>query len=91
MFTHKGTKLAPAGKRGKINVIPQSALVMYGTKEGGTDDFVGNRTPQRVTITLNYAAYKGLERRSAIEGRSMSNLAAFILENALMRNSQSKE
>jgi hypothetical protein len=54
------------------------------TKEGGTGEFIGNRTPQRVTITLNYAAYKGLERRSAAEGRSMSNLAAFILETALV-------
>ena len=56
---------------------------MYGTKHRGTEDFIGNRAPQRVTITLNYAAYKGLERRSAVEGRSMSNLAAFILEKAL--------
>ncbi|MCP9882704.1 hypothetical protein KBY65_09460 [Cyanobium sp. Alchichica 3B3-8F6] len=56
---------------------------MYETRHGGTNDFIGNRTPQRVTITLNYAAYKGLEKRSAMEGRSMSNLAAFILEKAL--------
>jgi hypothetical protein len=60
---------------------------MYGIKEGGTGGFTGNGAPQRVTITLNYAAYKGLERRSAMEGRSMSNLAAFILENALIKNS----
>jgi hypothetical protein len=33
---------------------------------------------------LNYAAYKSLEKRSAEEGRSMSNLAAFILEKALV-------
>lgn len=57
---------------------------MNKTKEGGTGDFIGSRTPQRVTITLNYAAYKSLEKRSAEEGRSMSNLAAFILEKALV-------
>jgi hypothetical protein len=57
---------------------------MHKTKqEGGVNKFIGNRTPQRVTITLNYAAYKGLEKRSIVEGRSMSNLAAFILEKAL--------
>jgi hypothetical protein len=61
--------------------------MVQGKKVDGTDDFIGNRAPQRVTITLNYAAYKGLERRSAVEGRSMSNLAAFILENALIKKS----
>jgi hypothetical protein len=60
---------------------------MHGKDEGGNDGFTGNRASQRVTITLNYAAYKGLERRSVIEGRSMSNLAAFILETALTKNS----
>ena len=60
---------------------------MYGIKVVGTDGFTGNRVPQRVTITLNFAAYKSLERRSAVEGRSMSNLAAFILENALTKQS----
>ena len=61
--------------------------MVYGKKVDGTDEFIGSRAPQRVTITLNYAAYKGLERRSTIEGRSMSNLAAFILEKALNLNS----
>ncbi|MCP9882708.1 hypothetical protein KBY65_09480 [Cyanobium sp. Alchichica 3B3-8F6] len=60
---------------------------MYGREEGGTDGFTGNRAPQRLSIALNYAAYKNLERRSAMEGRSMSNLAAFILESALTKNS----
>jgi hypothetical protein len=71
-----------------MSEVPCSIQIMYGTKHGGTDDFIGNRTPQRVTITLNFAAYKGLERRSALEGRSMSNLAAFILENALTTDSR---
>jgi hypothetical protein len=51
--------------------------------------YIGSRAPRRVTITLNYAAYKGLESRSGVEGRSMSNLAAFILENALTRDLRS--
>ena len=88
MFTHNGAKLAQQEKRAKMREVPDFSEIMYGTKHGGTDDFVGNRTPQRVTITLNFAAYKGLERRSALEGRSMSNLAAFILENALTTDSR---
>ena len=60
-------------------------------KERGGASFIGNRTPRRVTITLNYAAYQGLERRSGEEGRSMSNLAAFILENALTSDSRSND
>jgi hypothetical protein len=84
MFTHKSSKLAGQEKGVKISKIRCSVQMTYGTKEGGTGGFTGNRTPQRVTITLNYAAYKGLEKRSTIEGRSMSNLAAFILERALI-------
>jgi hypothetical protein len=60
---------------------------MHGKDEGGNDGFESKRAPQRVSITLNYAAYRDLERRSVIEGRSMSNLAALILENALIKNS----
>jgi hypothetical protein len=84
MFTHKSSKLAGQEKGVKISKIRCSVQMTYGTKEGGTGGFTGNRTPQRVTITLNYAAYKGLEKRSTFEGRSMSNLAAFILERALI-------
>jgi hypothetical protein len=61
--------------------------VHHQSKECKNGIFLGNRTPRRVTITLSYAAYKGLEMRSAMEGRSMSNLAAFILERALSQES----
>lgn len=62
--------------------------MIKGIRENSGDEFIGNRAPQRVTITLNYAAYMNLEKRSVVEGRSMSNLAAFILENALVKKSQ---
>lgn len=58
--------------------------MVYETRRSGPGDFIGNRAPQRVSITLSYAAYTGLEKRSALEGRSLSNLAAFILETALI-------
>jgi hypothetical protein len=42
-----------------------------------------NRSPRRVTITVPHALYCRLLARSDHEGRSLSNLAAFLLEAAL--------
>ena len=39
------------------------------------------RHPVRITITVSQSIYNYLGQRSQDEGRSMSNLAAFILEN----------
>jgi hypothetical protein len=41
------------------------------------------RTPQRVTITLAWGTYQRLLERSDDEGRSLSNLAAHLLERGL--------
>ncbi len=41
------------------------------------------RAPRRVTITLPHSTYHGLLERSDAEGRSMSNLAAYLLESSL--------
>lgn len=41
------------------------------------------RSPRRVTITLPYATFQELQARADGEGRSLSNLAAFLLESAL--------
>ncbi len=82
-FSHK---TGATRKEGQDAGGLEKLTVTYGTKEGRTDGYTGNRAPQRVTITLNYAAYRGLERRSTMESRSMSNLAAFILESALIKN-----
>lgn len=41
------------------------------------------RKPRRITITISARAYQQLERSSQGEGRSMSNLAAFLLEDQL--------
>ena len=37
--------------------------------------------PVRITITVSESVYDYLGQRSQDEGRSMSNLAAFLLEN----------
>lgn len=38
------------------------------------------RTPQRITITISWATHQALLTRSDDEGRSLSNLAAHLLE-----------
>jgi len=45
-------------------------------------------SPQRVTITVPAMTLKKLLRRSLVEGRSVSNLAAFLLEQSLEGDSQ---
>jgi hypothetical protein len=41
------------------------------------------RKPVRVTITLPHNTYLHLKQRSDEEGRSLSNLAAFLIEKTL--------
>ena len=45
-------------------------------------------SPQRITITVPAMTLKKLLKRSLVEGRSLSNLAAFLLEQSLDGNSQ---
>jgi hypothetical protein len=44
---------------------------------------VSFRKPVRITITVPHSTHSALADRSDQEGRSLSNLAAYILENAL--------
>ena len=44
----------------------------------------GMRHPVRVTITVSYRVAEQLEQRSTEQGRSLSNLAAYLLEVGLM-------
>jgi hypothetical protein len=41
------------------------------------------RQPKRISITLSYHVHEALLTRSEEEGRSVSNLCAFLLEEAL--------
>jgi hypothetical protein len=41
------------------------------------------RKPVRVTITLPHNIYQHLKKRSDEEGRSLSNLAAFLIEKSI--------
>jgi hypothetical protein len=45
-------------------------------------------SPQRITITVPAMTLKKLLNRSLVEGRSLSNLAAYLLEQSLDGDSQ---
>lgn len=47
------------------------------------------RRPQRICITVSFATYQSLQDRSLREGRSLSNLAAFLLEKQLQLPTES--
>jgi hypothetical protein len=42
-----------------------------------------SRAPKRLTITIPHSTYEAIAQRSNEEGRSLSNLAAFILERGI--------
>jgi CopG-like RHH_1 or ribbon-helix-helix domain, RHH_5 len=44
------------------------------------------RSPRRISITLPFLAFCALQERSDEEGRSLSNLASYLLESALGRH-----
>jgi hypothetical protein len=41
------------------------------------------KRPKRITITVNRSLYEKLVERSSSEGRSISNLASYLLEREL--------
>lgn len=41
------------------------------------------RAPVRISITLPYMTHKALDDRATFEGRSLSNLCAFLLQTTL--------
>jgi hypothetical protein len=45
--------------------------------------YLASRSPKRISITIPHAMFEKIVERSTKEGRSLSNLAAFILENGI--------
>jgi hypothetical protein len=43
------------------------------------------KSPKRITITIPYSTFQAIVERSNEEGRSLSNLAAFILEQGVQK------
>lgn len=44
------------------------------------------KSPRRITITIAHAVYEQLTERSSAQGRSISNLAAYLIEESLARH-----
>lgn len=47
-------------------------------------------SPRRITITIPYHVHESLVQRSDYEGRSISNLSAFLLEASLNNKTPEK-
>ena len=54
-----------------------------GQEPSGAHPSFAFRAPRRISITVPYETYQQLTQRSDHEGRSLSNLAAFLLEQAM--------
>jgi hypothetical protein len=54
---------------------------MVSARSEGDRFFV--RSPKRLTITVPYATFEKIVSRSNQEGRSLSNLAAYLLERGV--------
>jgi hypothetical protein len=69
------------GGRGSVL---SSSSISHGsvTSHDSIDASMLGRAPQRITITLFNRIYKQIVQRSTVEGRSMSNLGAYLLERA---------
>lgn len=46
-------------------------------------NFTSLKRPRRLTVTIPQHVLENLERRAMEQGRSISNLAAYLLERAL--------
>ncbi len=42
-----------------------------------------NRAPQRITATISWQLRQQIQERADLEGRSLSNLVAFLLEQGM--------
>lgn len=49
---------------------------------------IHKRAPQRLTITMSWAAFDRLSKRATEEGRSLSNLGAWLIERSLCDGQQ---
>jgi hypothetical protein len=55
------------------------------TSSRGALSVYSSRSPKRITITIPHSTLEMLIKRSNEEGRSISNLAAFILEKGIQK------
>ena len=75
--------LARPGSSAVVNPnVPQPVGLLSTPTTAGQAAMVLRRKPQRVTTTINWQLYQRLQERADIEGRSLSNLMAHLLEVA---------
>ena len=67
--------------------IKSSANEPFQTSKTNQPTTTTFRSSQRITITLPTKIFEALAQRSQQEGRSLSNLAAFLLESCLTKES----
>jgi hypothetical protein len=66
----------------------EEVLVNYQDRHPDLSHHYSFRKPSRISITIPDSLYKHLVKKSVEEGRSLSNLSAFLIESAL-RDEQS--
>lgn len=65
-------------------------MSLLGANHGG-DTSNAFRKPQRITITIPYGVFEALLKRSDDEGRSLSNLAATLLERSILAEQEASK
>jgi hypothetical protein len=68
---------------GQVSHAMASAELSRGSKLPDSDLNQELMRPKRITITVNYSVYTQLVERSSREGRSISNLASYLLQRDL--------
>ena len=72
--------------RAKVRLLFRSSEQHMNARSGINKDSgkgTGFLSPKRITVTVSDMTLKKLWKRSLEEGRSLSNLAAFLLEQSL--------
>ncbi len=65
------------------SITPNSKSVGNASQTTSERVRIMQRQPRRISITISHQVYQTLLNRSEEEGRSMSNLCAFLLEEVL--------
>ena len=79
---HSTCSLSEQGNRDSA-FTPRKGTRPSGEQQPRKSTDIAFKSPKRISITIPHNAYEHLIQRSDQEGRSLSNLAAYLLESAL--------
>jgi hypothetical protein len=68
---------------GEVSHAMASTELSEGSQLSDSDVNQELKRPKRITITVNHSLYTQLVERSSREGRSISNLASYLLQRDL--------